>query len=388
MSKSVTQIARLLLILSAFFLTSCNGFFDKDNTPTPSPLAKFTPQVTPHVLWSVKTGSKIGDEYLKVGPAINGNAIFVAGASGMVAAYDKNTGAEHWKINVNLPLTTSPAARNGLVVVGSSKGQVIALDQATGTIRWKQTLQNELLAPPAINDHKIIVKMIDGTVQALSATDGRILWTFQQVEPRLILRGASAPLIVNRSVLIGFANGNLAKLNVEDGALSWMQTIATPEGAFAIQRMIDVDADPIVYQHHIYAATYQGKISSLTWESGETRWSHQLSSYTGMTADNQHIYISDATGRVIAFHSTNGNELWRQDQLAARIISAPAIHDGFLIVGDAQGYLHWLDTQDGHLVGRAHTGSSIYATPLVESNIAYTLTSSGNLTAYTLVKRT
>ena len=56
-------------------------------------------------------------------------------------------------------------------------------------------------------------------------------------------------------MIVGFANGNLAKLSLGSGDLHWIRPIATAEGAFAIQRMIDIDADPVLYGHNIYAAT-------------------------------------------------------------------------------------------------------------------------------------
>lgn len=56
----------------------------------------------------------------------------------------------------------------------------------------------------------------------------------------------------------------------------------------------------------------------------------------------------------------------------------------YLVVGDAQGYIHWLDTDDGQVAAREFAGASVYATPLVKNNILYIMTSNGYLLAYTL----
>jgi outer membrane protein assembly factor BamB len=230
----------------------------------------------------------------------------------------------------------------------------------------------------------VVVKAVDGYTRGLSSNNGREIWSFQQVEPNLVLRGSSAPIIRDGTIIAGYANGNLAKLSLGDGQLLWLQTVAVPEGAFAIQRMIDIDADPIVFEHQIYVATYQGKIASLDWTSGKVLWSHDISSYTGMAADSDSVYISDAKGHVWGFNADSGLVNWRQNRLEYRIISAPAVMGNYVVVGDAEGYLHWLSKTDGHFAARVSLGSAIYASPIVKNNVLYALSNNGYLVAYTL----
>jgi outer membrane protein assembly factor BamB len=130
-------------------------------------------------------------------------------------------------------------------------------------------------------------------------------------------------------------------------------------------------------------ATYRGKIASLDWLSGKTLWTHEISSYTGMIADSNAIYISDANSYIWSFGADNGLVNWRQTQLEARTLSAPALIGNYVVVGDAEGYLHWLSKSDGHFVSRVKVGSGVYAAPLVENRILYVLTNAGNLSAYT-----
>jgi outer membrane protein assembly factor BamB len=174
-------------------------------------------------------------------------------------------------------------------------------------------------------------------------------------------------------------------LNIDDGQPLWQQSITIAQGAFAIQRMIDIDADPVLFEHHIYAATYQGNVASLTWSSGRTLWSRALSSYTGMAATNDTVYISDAKSNLWAFNAETGMTNWEQTKLYARMITGPAAIDRYLVVGDGEGYLHWLSKLDGHIAGRIATGSAaIYTAPLVANETVYVITSKGKLLAYTL----
>lgn len=374
-------IKNSLLIACVFTLSAC-GFFDKDNTPKPKPLTNFTAQIQPRLLWKTSTGSGAGGEYLKLTPAMNDHSIFTASTSGIVASTAKANGRTNWRANTGHMLTTGPGAGDGLVVVGSIHGNIVALDEATGRTRWTNSVKGELIASPAVKKGYVIVKALDGSITALSTQDGHSLWTFKQSEPDLILRGSSSPVIQENRVLSGFANGNLASISLGNGETQWMQQIATPEGAFAIERMIDIDADPVIDGHRIFAATYQGNIASLDWRSGRTLWTHEISSYTGMSADDSAVFVTDAKSDVWSFGVDSGLVNWRQTELGFRNISGPASIGNYIVVGDAQGYLHWLDKRDGHFAGRVSVGSGILAKPLVDNHVLYALTNNGTLAAY------
>jgi outer membrane protein assembly factor BamB len=366
-------------------LCACSGFFDKDNTPTPTKLTAFSPTTNAQLLWYTSVNSGMGNDYLKLVPAVTNKSIVTVGENGLVTATDKLTGRINWRSSTNTSITSGPAANDGLVVVGGRDGEVVALDEQTGGIRWKTSVNNELLSPPALAKGIVIVKAIDGHLSALSEQDGHKIWSYDQAEPALILRGGSTPQMTSRSVIVGFANGTLAKLSIHSGSLLWQQVIATPQGGFAIERMVDIDADPLVFNDEIYAATYQGKIASLDISSGKSLWNRDISSFTGMTADSSNLYISDATSNLWAFQTKSGNITWKQDQLIARNITAPESMGRYLVVGDSEGYLHWIDKANGQFAARTRVNrSGILAKPVVDNNIIYALTKDGHLAAYKL----
>lgn len=377
------MIKHIFLAALTLLLTACYGFFEKDNSPEPTALTNYKAEVAPRSLWSTSIGSS-DNEYLKLSPTLNGNSIFTSSVNGSVVATNKTNGQSQWRTNTNVTVTSGPGVGDGIVVIGSRKGDVIALNQQNGSVRFKTSVNGEVIAKPAIANNVVVIKTVDGNIHALSANDGHEVWGYQQAEPSLILRGSSSPLISGNNLFAGFANGTLSKLNLSTGQLDWSQPIASAEGAFSIQRMIDINADPIIYQHRIFAATFQGNIASLSWNSGEILWSHNISSYTGMTADGSAVYISDATGVVWAFGVDSGLVNWRQTNLTARKISGPANMGRYIVVGDGEGYIHWLNKSDGHFAAREHVGSSVLAAPIVDNNILYVLTSNGSLSAFTL----
>ncbi len=376
---------KIILLALPLLLTACSTFFEKDNTPTPTQLTSYRQEVAPRLLWSAKVGKgSIKYDYLKMNPAIHGSAIYTTSTDGTITSLNKTTGRKNWRVDFGMPISSGPGIGDGIVVVGCQNGTIFALREADGRQLWRKSVSGEVIAAPAVGNGLVVVKAIDGYTRAYSVANGEEVWAYQQVEPNLILRGSSSPLIRHQDVIVGYANGNLTKLSLATGQLLWQETVAIPEGAFAIQRMIDIDADPVVYDYKIYVATYQGRISALDWTSGRSYWTHDISSYTGMSADASAVYISDARGLIWGFDAGTGHVNWRQAHLEYRGISAPALQNGYVVVGDNEGYLHWLNKTDGHLAGRLSLGSPIYASPVVENNVLYALTNSGYLAAYTL----
>ena len=379
-----------LLIRSFIFaaiipiLSACNGFFDKDNTPTPASLTDYRAEIEPKKLWVVHAGYGSDDNTLRLTPAVDEHNVYTTSTNGTVSALNRINGNIVWQTNTRAPITSGPGSGDGIVVFGSEKGRVLALNATTGCKVWETNIEGQVLSNPAISHDVVVIKTMDGVVHGLSAKNGQSIWTYELEEPSLLLRAASAPLIHNHAVIVGFANGKLAKLNVHNGHSIWLQTIAHPEGAFSIQRMIDIDADPILYNQQLFAATYQGEINALDLIAGTKQWTHHISSYTGMAADQHHVYVSDAASHVWAFASDNGEVMWQQNELNARGITAPALANHYIVVGDAEGYLHWINTSTGHLAAREKVGSVISAQPVVKHDILYVYTNNGNLAAYAI----
>jgi outer membrane protein assembly factor BamB len=57
----------------------------------------------------------------------------------------------------------------------------------------------------------------------------------------------------------------------------------------------------------------------------------------------------------------------------------------FVVVGDFEGYLHWINVDDGNFAAREKVGGKGFSSgPLVVGNHLYVLTRKGKLVAYTV----
>lgn len=379
MNKTAVVLCLMLL------MPGCGG--GKTVREEPAKLQDFTAEKRVLEIWTADSGASAVKKAVVLSPALDGDLIFTTDPKGRVRAFAADSGRERWETHVSRLVTGATAAGDGLVVVATKKGEVIALDRVDGRLLWTSNLSSQALAPAAISAGVVVVQSVDGKLTGLSATDGKRLWRYERTEPPLSLYGTARPVIVADAVLTGFASGKVVAVQIRSGKLLWELPVAQPQGRNEVERLVDVDVSPVVVRNVLYVASYQGKIIALDAQTGRILWSRDASTFSGMDSDANNIYLTDDRGNVLAFDQRTGASVWKQEQLRARQLNAPRYVDGLVVVGDFEGYVHWLSSDDGHVVARHRIGSSaVRAQVLVSDDRLYVSNQSGNLSALRLEK--
>jgi outer membrane protein assembly factor BamB len=372
-ARSVAAIAALVL------LAACAS--DK-KLEKPVKLTKFTSSVTVERVWSASAGD--GEPKLRLGLAVatDGKAVFAASYKGGVQAFSIVDGKKLWQTNTKLKLTGGPGVGEGLVVAGAGKGDIIALDAATGAQKWKTRVNSEVLAAPAIGGGLVVLRMADGRVVALRVSDGTEVWSAEQAVPKLSLRGTARPVIAGDMALCGFDSGRVLAYALKDGSTLWDVTVAPPSGKSDIERLNDMDSMVKVVDNDVYAATFQGKAARVDRETGQVVWTRDVSSYAGVATDEDGVYVSGAGGVLVKIGRRTGIELWKQEALERRRLSAPAVLGSLVAVADLDGYVHFFDGAKGELAGRIRAlGGRVLAAPLVVDDLLIMMDVEGKIVA-------
>jgi outer membrane protein assembly factor BamB len=357
---------------------------DKD-IDKPARLTPFAATLRVDRVWSagVVDDSNQAPLRLGLGLSTDGERVYAASHHGDVAAINVTNGRVAWRTRTKRPLSGGTSVGDGMVLVGTSDGQLLAFDAASGAARWSVRVSGEVLAPAAISPRLIAVRLVSGRVEALSPADGHQLWTYDQQVPRLSLRGTSSPVFAGERLLCGFDNGRVAAVNLNDGAMLWEQTVTPPHGRSELERLDDIDSPVIVSGQDVYTVGYQGRVAMLALDTGQVWWSHEASSYRGLVLDGDVLYMVTADGEVVAMRARGGTELWRQKVLLHRGLSPPAVTDDSVVVGDFQGYVHWLDKATGELQARSQDGKKRISTaPLVVADKVLVINDGGQIRAY------
>ncbi|MGD8429608.1 MAG: outer membrane protein assembly factor BamB [Ectothiorhodospiraceae bacterium] len=377
---------RLLALLSVLLVLSGCGTPDVLEA-TDAPDVTVNGDVQPQRLWSEGVGGATG-LFQRLEPALADGHLYVASAAGRVQSLAADTGRRQWSKSLDRPLSGGPAVGAGLLAIGTRDGAVLGLSAKDGELLWESGVTSEVLAPPAVGPDAVIVRTNDGRVFDLDPASGERRWIYDRNVPTLSLRGHGSPVFVRGGVLVGFDNGRLAALRLDDGTPAWEATVGVPKGRTDLERMVDVDADPVVAGGDVFAASYQGRVAGVTLRNGRISWSRDMSVYSGLAVDDGNVYVCDADGNIWALDRYNGASVWRQDALAGTRLSPPAFHGDYLVVGGGDGYLYWLSRDDGHLVARREADDTPVAVrPLAgPDGRLYTLSVGGELTAWAALK--
>ena len=387
--------------------TTVKGWFgssSKSKVNQPTELTKLAAPISVRQLWSVNLGDGEGRRWFRQHPTLDGNRIYAVNDDGEVLAIDAGSGKQIWAANaVNVEargsklkfwkrqaseagLTGSPGVGNGMVVVGGRNGEVVAFNADTGEKRWSVKVSSEVLSAPLVLANRVIVRSNDGRVFGLDPADGTRKWVFDRGLPTLSVRGNSSPVGANGLAYIGYDDGTLVALRDEDGLRVWEQVIAEPDGRTELDRMADIDGEIVIDADQIYAVSYHDKVMALSAANGQPVWTHDVGSYSGLALTADKVLVTDKNGDVWALDRATGNSLWKQNVLEHRQLTSPVVQGAYGVVGDLEGYLHWLKLDSGEVVGRERIErAALRGTPQVSSDgVLYAVSNEGKLAAYKL----
>ncbi len=381
--------AWLQIALAATLISGCSWFGDDDdNEIQPAELESFTEQVDIKRVWSKSVGGSDQKFWRSLRPSASDQVVYAANHQGEISALAVADGQQLWRTDLEIGLSGGVGYGAGMVMVGSIEGEVYALDADDGGVLWSSQLSSEVLTSPQSNGEVVVVQTIDDKIYALDAATGDERWQHDGDAPILSVRGTSSALVTDTMVLAGFDSGKLIAFNPENGALIWEARLALPKGRTELERMVDIDGDPLLVGDVIYAVSYQGRVGAITRGTGRNLWFQDSSSHQSPAHGQEQIYVTEADDTMRAFQAGSGRPVWANEQLFLRRLTAPTVFGSTVAVADAEGYLHLLDSVDGHFVGRTKVdGSGVAATMLARSDRLIVQANDGSLTAYRIEAR-
>lgn len=381
--KKITLGVMLASIIS---LPACNYITGgSDNSEPPMSLSDINAEKKFVKLWDAHVGKGAEGQYLKLTPLLLTNKIITVDSTGYLQATNAQNGAVLWKKNLNQKITQGVAGNESKIFVSSYDGNVIALAANDGKQLWQKTLDRNILNNPYVDSKYLYIQSTDGTLYSLNASSGELDWEYKMAVPDLTLYSTSSPMVWKDVVIAGFSSGKIVAFDKNTGMPRWDYQIAEAKGQSSLQRMVDINADPIIKDGYLYAVSYQGRIVALDLITGREQWQHDLSSISNMAINDKYLYVSDTEGTVWSLNKLNGRVLWKQPKLYMREISGTNFIDDTIVVGDFEGYLHGLAREHGDFIARTNLANSgIRVAPLVKNGIIYVLDNSGKLAAFKL----
>ena len=378
---SIRRIATLAAIgLAANLLVACAGGGEKAK---PAELAANAQRLGVRLAWGANIGAvNFPLDIATANVNTAGNAIFtVANSDGVVASFDATNGRQIWRAQAGKPLAAGVGIGSGALAsyttVVTNTNELVAFNNGSET--WRQKLGNSSNTAPLVANGKVFVLGADRAISAFDLADGKKLWSQKKSAEALTLRQAGVLLMVS-DTLVSSASGRLVGINTLDGSVRWSTPIATARGTNEIERLVDLVGRVSNNGEVVCARAYRVNIGCVNTLRGNLLWTKPAVGQEGVQADASTLFGSETDGKVIAWNRVNGERLWQTDQLLNRNLSAPAVLDKAIAVGDSTGLVHFLSKADGSYLNRMTTdGSAMAAAPVVVGNTLVVVTRNGGV---------
>lgn len=374
------KIPFALALLSAA-LMGCSSNKVKEVKVKPNPLPKLAQATSLVPVFSQSVSATSAEDPLRLRLDTDNGTIFIVNPKGGVAAYKGKQRLWETKVSKH-ELSSGVEAADGLVIVGNKKGQLFALDQATGAQTWTAQLSGAIISPALIQTGRVIVVANDGTVFAFDEATGQQAWTYKLANAQFSLRGQAAPISIDpRTIAVATSNGYIYAIDSLTGVPRMQQRVAVSEGRSDIQRLIDIDGDPVLAGQLLVTTSYQGQVTATDLASRRVVWSEDASSLTRPEVYDNKVFVAETTGKLTAYDLATGQQLWQNEQLLNRDLSNPVVLGQNLVVGDLDGVLHLIDPNTGTIIGRSKTSGEVRFLRVIDNQL-YVSTRKGTLSIW------
>lgn len=343
-------------------------------------------------VWSYSTQGS-DDFFSQLTPVVSHSVMYVAGRDGKIYAINVKDGSKRWKIDLSdedendnkrsARLSGGVATRGKYIAVGSENGYLYVMNRKDGSIYYKAFVGSEIVTSPVFNasGDKIFVMDSVGRLSAFSLTTKAKIWESGDLSESLHLRSQSKPVAVgDELVVIGTASGRVMMLSQLDGFVLNQVGVGQNNGSSDLDRMSDVSSTPLLIGSEMYTTAYNSGFVRYSLEKQAVTSRLSYHSSKDIAYDDNYFVLTGDNGHVYCVRRSDNVEAWVNTQLGYRNVTAPVIYGNYAVVGDLEGYVYFMNLNDGVIDSKIKVSSSpIYVAPFIVGNCLVVYSSDGSV---------
>ena len=313
----------------------------------------------------------------------DGARLFVGTRSGRLLALDVSSGKLKWERR-DMGTMGVGMLEHGDNLIAGSDSDVVAVNRTTGKTVWRLDIDGRIGGLMAVHDDIAVVPVRPNAFVGVQLSDGKQLWRTQRQTPDgITVRGQATPVIdgARKRAYLGFSDGALLAVNLDDGGTRWIAQIGKKREFFA-----DVDAAPILLDDgkSLLAASYNGGLARLDAETGSVIFKNaERLHITGLTAvDNNLVIASYGDGQILGLYASSGKVRWRYRLKYGAPTRPVYLGDGMAMVGCTEGPVTFVQASTGKPVQIIDLSSGVSVTPYIGGRHLAIMSNTGLLLVY------
>ena len=344
--------------------------------PKPKALEQVTPKIAGRQVWS----AKVDGVAFPLSVVVRDGNFIVASSGGTLLGLEAATGRQLWSASVGAELSAVVGSDGRFHAVVTTDNKLVVFDG--GKEIWRDQLKSRVSTAPLVAGERVFVMGVDRAVHAYDVLDGKRLWSLQRPGEALTLLNIGV-LMAYKDTLIAGQGPRVAGIDPTRGTVRWEVPLGTPRGANEVERLADLVGPAVRAGSRLCARSFQVAVGCADAESGRLLWSRSTGGINAIGGDDETVFGADASDRIVAWRTANGETLWTSERMLFRGLSAPASAGPTVVFGDFEGYVHFLDRKDGQPLLRLSTdGSPVVGRPALSGNTLLVVTRKGGLFAF------
>lgn len=269
-------------------------------------------------------------------PRIFNDMVFMGSLTGFMTAYDAESGRVIWQVKENAPLGAPVEFFKDQVAYGDESGRLYVRHYLTSELKYAIDLGSPIESAPVFFNDRLVIYLRGHQIVHLDAETGKVLWAYKRAVPiTTTLQRTTKPLLVGNKLIVGFADGFLGALSVDEGTLLW-ETKLVEQSKF-----IDVDLNPILVNGQIISGSPSGELKSINPDSGAISQTFPVSVEAHPYAKGEQLILGANDGEVLIM-GLDG-QILKRAKVSKKAISAVTWWKDMIIAASFDGMIRAID---------------------------------------------
>ena len=283
----------------------------------------------------------------KATPLAHEGKVFTLGISGILAAFDGQTGKLLWRTDAPaeapyFSAASSPLGVAGLVIVHPGNYEALtAFDVSSGSVRWKTGAGGFFMSPTLATLQGVpqVLSVTQAGVMSVAPSDGRLLWEYAWPGGK---QGGIMPTVHGDQVVVSAAGSGVLALRPLLRGGAWVVEKVWESGEAEMYLSHPVVVDETLYG---FSTRQRGQLFALDLRDGHTRWlgpPRQATNVAVTKAGNLLLLLEDDGELVVAWANKNDFEPVKRYKVGESATWAqPVVSARRILIRDANALTMW-----------------------------------------------
>lgn len=222
------------------------------------------------------------------------------------------------------------------VAYGGLNGRLFVRHYLSGEMKYAIDLGAPIESAPFFYHDRLLVYLRGHQIVHLDAETGKILWVYKRAVPvTTTLQRTTKPLVLGNKIIVGFADGFVGALSVDEGLLLWETKIVDQA------KFIDVDLNPIMAGGVVVTGSPSGDLKAVNPDNGALSRSYGISVMAHPILKGEQLILGTNDGEVILM--SIGGDVLKRVKISKQPVSAVGWWKDTLVAASFDGKIRAID---------------------------------------------